>query len=319
VGEIAVNDMPVNSALQTALEDYFARRRALGAQLIEEERHARRFLEWLWDRGNTRPAFTATEAIIWARGSGNFKTAYQRQRLSSLRGVARYCYAIGLDVQVPAANALRTGRDRRRPHIYTQNEVDALIAACQHVFTHALVQTTMANIIALLAVSGMRIGETLRLKSQDLNSRDATVLIRANKHGPDRLIPLHPTTAAALAAYQANPHRQAVSPQTDGPLFVTTRGTGYKRSSVEAHFQRLRAAAGLAAEERFPCLHDLRHTFATRQMIRAYTTGADPAATLSLLATWLGHSDPSHTYWYIQAVPELLALAANRKNTLTME
>jgi hypothetical protein len=54
-------------------------------------------------------------------------------------------------------------------------------------------------------------------------------------------------------------------------------------------------------------------------MIRAYTTGADPAATLSLLATWLGHSDPSHTYWYIQAVPELLALAANRKNTLTME
>lgn len=311
-----MNDMPVNDGLRAALEDYLARRRALGAQLIEEERHARRFLGWLWTHGNTRAAFTTTEASIWARGTGNFKTSYQCQRLSSLRGIARYCYGIGLDVQVPAANALRAGRDRRRPHIYTQNEVDALIAACQHVFTSALVRTTMANLIALLAVSGMRIGEALRLRSQDLNARDATVLIRANKHGPDRLIPLHPTTVTALAAYEARPDRQAVNPQPDGPLFVTTRGTGYKRSSVEAHFQRLRAAAGLTAEEPSPCLHDLRHTFATRQMIRAYTTDrGDPAATLSLLATWLGHSDPSHTYWYIQAVPELLALAANRMNT----
>jgi integrase len=193
---MAVNDMPVNAALQAALEDYLVRRRALGSQLIEEERHARRFLEWLWDRGNTRTVFTATEAIIWARGTGNFKTSYECQRLSSLRGIARYFYAIGMDVQVPAANALHTGRDRRRPHIYTQNEVEALIAACQHVFTQALVRTTMANLIALLAVSGMRIGETLRLKSQDINAREDTVLIRANKHGPDRLIPLHPTTVA---------------------------------------------------------------------------------------------------------------------------
>jgi integrase/recombinase XerD len=319
VGEIAVNDMPVNAALQAALEDYLARRRALGAQLIEEERHARRFLEWLWAHANTGAAFTATEVTIWARGTGTFKTSYQCQRLSSLRGIARYLYAIGMDVQVPAANALHTGRDRRRPHIYSQNEVEALIAACQHVFTQALVQTTMANIIPLLAVTGMRIGEVLRLTPQDINAREGTVLIRANKHGPDRLIPLHPTTVAALAGYEAHPDRQAVSPQPGGPLFVTTKGTGYKRSSVEAHFQRLRAAAGLTAEAPSPCLHDLRHTFATRQMIRAYTTGGDPAATLSLLASWLGHSDPSHTYWYIQAVPELLALAANRKNILTME
>jgi integrase/recombinase XerD len=101
-------------------------------------------------------SLTTTEATTWARGVGNFKTSYQGQRLSAIRGLSRYCYAIGMDVQVPAANALRSGRDRRRPHIYTQDEVDALIAACQHVFTQALVQTTMANIIALLAASGRR-------------------------------------------------------------------------------------------------------------------------------------------------------------------
>lgn len=316
-----MNDHPVNAELVAGLEDYLVRRRALGFGLVEEERHARRFLEWLWTHGTTGAAFTTAQAVTWARGEGQFKHSYQCQRLAAVRGMARYCHAIGLDVGVPAANALRASRDRRRPHIYTQDELDALITACQHVFTHALVQTTMAHIIALLAVTGMRIGEVLRLSPHDINPGEATVLVRANKHGPDRLVPIHPTTVEALAAYERNPDRLAAGPQPDGPLFVTVRGRAYQRETVEAHFQRIRQAAGLTWQGPAPCLHDLRHAFTTRQMIRAYTTpGTDPAATLSLLATWLGHSDPSHTYWYIQAVPELLALAADRMNpTITME
>lgn len=316
-----MNDVPVNADLLAALEDYLARRRALGSQLIEEERHARRFLEWLWVEANRDATFTATQAITWARGANNFKTSYQGQRLAAVRALARYCLAMGMDVQVPAANALRTGRDRRRPHIYTQDEVNALISACQHVFTPVLVQTTMANIIALLAVSGVRIGEALRLKPHDINAHEATVMIRANKHGPDRLLPLHSTTVEALAEYEMNPYRQSARPRPDAPLFVTTKGTAYQRQTIESHFGRIRAAADFTWQGSTPCLHDLRHTFATRQMIRAYTTdGGNPAGTLSLLAIWLGHSDPAHTYWYIQAVPELLALAANRINTtFTME
>jgi integrase/recombinase XerD len=316
-----VNEEPVNAVLVAALNDYLSRRHALGFQLIEEERHSRRFLNWLWACGNTRAAFTAAEATTWARGAGSFKSSYQGQRLNSLRGFSRYCQALGMDVQIPAASSLNAGKDRRRPHIYTQNEVDALVAVCQTVFTPVLVQATMATIIALLAVSGMRVGEVLRLRHQDIHAPEFTVLVRANKHGPDRLIPLHPTTVDALVSYESSPYRQAVSPQPDGPLFVNTRGTAYQRETVEGHFQRIRAAADFTWEGPAPCLHDLRHSFATRQMIHAYTTDdGNPAARLSLLATWLGHSDPSHTYWYIQAVPELLALAAHRINTnITME
>ncbi|WP_314192305.1 tyrosine-type recombinase/integrase [uncultured Arthrobacter sp.] len=312
---------PVNAELVAALEDYLNRRHALGFQLIEEERHARRFLEWLWARGNMQAAFSATEATTWVRGAGNFKNSYQRQRLSAVRDLSRYCRALGMDAQVPAASALNTGKHRRTPHIYTQCEVDALIAACQEVFTPVLVRATMANIIALLAVSGMRVGEVLRLKPQDIQAPAATMLVRANKHGPDRLIPLHTTTVDALATYQCSPYRQAVRPHPDGPLFVNSKGMAYQRQTVEDHFQRLRAAANFTWEGTAPCLHDFRHTFATRQMIHAYTTdGGNPAARLSLLATWLGHSHPSHTYWYIQAVPELLALAANRMGTaITLE
>ena len=312
---------PVNPNLTAALEDYLARRRALGFGLIEEERHARRFLEWLWASGRPQAGFTASDVVTWARGDGGLAHSYQRQRLAAVRGLARHCHAIGLDVEVPAANALRGGRDRRRPHIYTQDEVDALISCCRKVFTPPLVQATMAHIIALLAVTGMRIGEVLRLSVRDVDPGEGSVLIRANKHGPDRLVPLHSSTIAALAEYENSPARLAAGPQPDGPLFVTVKGTGYKRVTIDAYFHRLRDAADFTWNGPAPTLHDLRHTFATRQMIRSYTgDGADPAATMSLLATWLGHSHPSHTYWYVEAVPELLALAADRTNTtITME
>jgi len=75
----------------------------------------------------------------------------------------------------------------------------------------------MANIVALLAVSGMRIGEVLRLKPQDIHAPESTVLVRANKHGPDRLIPLHPTTVEALAKYESSPCRQTVARTLMGP------------------------------------------------------------------------------------------------------
>jgi len=307
-----MNDTPVG--LLAALEAYLAVRRGLGHLLSEEERHIRHFLEHLASDNGPAEGFTAAQATAWAHGTGAFKNSYQCQRLSAVRGFARYCRAAGLDVQVPAANALRAAKDRRVPHIYSQDEIDALIDACPRTLAHPLAQTTMAVMIGLLAVTGMRPGEALRLDVADIDPDEQTILIRANKHGPDRTIPVHPTTIDALAAYQNSPARQAVAPPV-GPLLVTVRGTRHRRCTVEGHFGKLREQAGLAWEGTVPCLHDLRHTFATRQMIRAYTADdGDPATTMGLLAVWLGHSDPAHTYWYLQAVPELLALAAARMN-----
>lgn len=205
-----------DGGLWTALEAYLAQRRALGFRLVEEERHARRFLEWLQDSTDVSTGFTVAQALSWAHGGGSLKNSYQCQRLNAIRGLARYCHAIGLDVQVPPANTLRTTRDRRRPHIYTQDEVDALLEACQHAFTHPLVRATMAAVIALLAVTGMRPGEAVRLRRGDIDAHGATMLIRANKHGPDRLIPLHPTTLDALAGYLASPYRRVVAAPPGG-------------------------------------------------------------------------------------------------------
>lgn len=307
-----------NADLSQTLTDYLAQRRALGFALIEEERHARRFLEWLWDHGNADAAFTCTDAIEWARGQGGLAESYQRQRLQGVRGLARYARSVGMPVEVPPTTAIGGGIRRRAPHIYTQAETDELIGACPPTFAHPHVQATMAVIIGLLAATGMRIGEALRLRPDDIDDRRATLLVRASKHGPDHQIPIHPTTLDGLRAYQHGAHRLATRPGPEAPLIVTTRGSGYAPATIEAYFATLRTSAGWTWGGRAPRLHDFRHTFATTRMIDAYQDPcADPSATLALLATWLGHSSPSHTYWYIQAVPELLALAAQRPTSIS--
>ncbi|MCF8784349.1 hypothetical protein [Rhodococcus ruber] len=84
-------------------------------------------------------------------------------------------------------------------------------------------------------------------------------------------------------------------------------------SNVCGGFHQLvrRVGLGRRAGAR-PRLHDLRHSFATRTMIDAYRTGRDPAHTLTVLSFWLGHSNPADTYWYLQAAPEVAAIAAGR-------
>jgi integrase len=125
------------------------------------------------------------------------------------------------------------------------------------VFTHELVTATMQTTIGLLAATGMRIGEALRLLPADIDTTVGVLTIRESKNGMDRLIALHPSTTAHLTAYQQLAARAATRPATDGPLLVTTGGTAYHRSTIEAYFAKIVNAVGLQPHGRSrPRLHD---------------------------------------------------------------
>jgi integrase len=202
---------------------------------------------------------------------------------------------------------------RATPFIYEQAEVDTLLAACGSVFADVRIASTMRTIIGLLAATGIRIGEALRLVPADIDSAQSVMLVRAGKSATDRLIPLDVSSLAALADHQQLPQRLAAHPMADGPIFVTKTGAGYRVNKIDEFYLRLTNAAGIKPRGRArPTLHSLRHTFATRHMMAAYQSGADPQNTLARLSTWLGHTSPAHTYWYLSATPELMALAADR-------
>lgn len=298
------------SALHEHLDEYLTMRRALGYDLDKLEHLAGQFCAWLAAAG--KETFTTADAVEWARQPADADPRWWGMRLGAVRTFAKYLHANGLDVQVPPAGILPAGPRRAAPFIYSQADLDALLDACDRVFTRPLLSATMRTTIGLLAATGMRIGEALRLATGDTDTAAGVLLIRASKR-KDRMVPVHPSTVEALIAYRDLPARNATHPAVGGPLLVSSRGTGYQRSTIEAHFTRLVTAAGLRPRGAArPRLHDLRHTFATAHMAAAYSRGGDPQRTLTLLATWLGHSSTAHTYWYLSAAPELMALAATR-------
>jgi integrase len=171
---------------------------------------------------------------------------------------------------------------------------------------------TFATLTGLLAVTGMRGSEAMRLDDHDL---DATGLltIRATKFRKSRQLPLHPTTVRALARYQVLRGRLCPAPAT-ASLLVSTTGARLCHETMQPVFRLLLRQAGIGQGRSGPraTVHGLRHTFAVKTLLGWYRDGHDVPARLPALSTWLGHANPAATYWYLTATPELLALAAGR-------
>jgi integrase/recombinase XerD len=171
---------------------------------------------------------------------------------------------------------------------------------------------TFRTVIGLVAVTGMRVGEVIRLDRPDVDWTEGLLLIRESKFGKSRQLPLHHSTLDALRAYAAERGRRQPSPPSPS-LFVSTTGTRLIHEVLCTTFRRLADEIGISADHGpNPRLHDLRHSFAVRTLVNWSRSGADIEANLSRLSTYLGHADPRSTYWYLSASPELMAFAAIR-------
>ena len=159
----------------------------------------------------------------------------------------------------------------------------------------------------------MRVGEAIRLDRDDIDWDDRTLRIRDSKFGKSRLVVLHPSTIDALQDYAARRDELCPSPRTPSFL-VSSAGTRLIYCNVSSLFRKLVAIAGIESRSVRcrPRIHDFRHLFAINTLIEWHGAGVDVEARLPTLSTFLGHTDPKHTYWYLSATPQLLALAAKR-------
>ena len=166
---------------------------------------------------------------------------------------------------------------------------------------------TWQTLVGLLASSGLRISEALHLKVSDVDWKQSFLVVRESKYGKTRLVPLHPTALRPLRDYAG--HRQELFPLAEY-FFVSDRGTPLARSTVGQTFDRLRE--GIPYSRRPPRLHDLRHTMASRVLQRWQADRKGAVNRILILSRFLGHSDVEDTYWYLTALPQLLAEAAQR-------
>ncbi len=291
------------------VDDYLELRRSLGYKLRGEGRMLAGFAARLEEEGHS--TITIASALAWATASQDAAPAQWRRRLSVVRGFARYLASLDPACQIPPADLLTAPAHRPPPYIYSAEEIAALIHAAGTIGA-PLPAATMQALISLIAATGLRVGEALAL-DRDHAGLDAGTLIVTGKNDQVRLVPVHPTTVTMLAGYARR--RDWLRPRPASPaFFITSTGQRAGQRGVAETFARLTVLAGIAAPpgRRRPRVHDLRHTFAVTTLTRWYRDGANVQAQLPVLSAYLGHSCPEATYWYLQATPELLALAAGR-------
>jgi integrase len=298
------------SALAEHVERYLALRRAVGFKLVGEGQLLAEFVASADAAG--QPTITTQFALEWARRPTTGSRNYLSRRLRAVRSFARYLHALDPACEVPPIELLPASKYRPAPYLYSDREILALMAAAREL-DPPLRAATMETLIGLLACTGLRIGEALRLDREDFDPASRVLTVRDSKFGKSREVLLHPSTVQALASYSEIRDRLCPRPGTRS-FFITTRGTRPAHPTILQPFHALLDQAGVRhpSPQRRGRPHDLRHSFAVRTLLGWYRDGDDVAARMPLLSTYLGHVDPAATFWYLSAAPELLALAAER-------
>jgi integrase len=297
------------------LERYLTIRRSLGYDLRPTERLLRCFLAFAEHEG---AAHLSTALFLrWQAAFGHANRHTWAQRLGVIRLFAQWLHGIDPRHDVPPQTLIPSRYRRASPYIYSDDDIRRIVeTAAALPSLNGLRALTCATLFGLLAVTGLRISEALSLNTADVDLEAGVLTLRRGKFGKARLLPLADSTTARLTAYARERDRLLGAPSA--PFFVSDRGTRLTDGGARYNFAAVCQTIGLRPltsyhrHGRGPRLHDLRHTFAVRTLVHWYRLGQDPAREMLKLTTYLGHANPAHTYWYIEAVPELLALASQR-------
>lgn len=299
-------------SLKMEADDYIKLRRTLGFKLTNTHYFLKDFTSFM--ECERAPYITTELALRWAKQPQHTLPAWWSKRLSAIRSFARYMKTMDPRHEVPPNGILPQQYQRRTPYIYRNEEVLALLQACEWLpRRNGLLRYTYYTVFGLLAVTGMRISEITALQRKDVDLTQGILTIRDSKFQKSRAIPVHESTVHVLRVYAHL--RDQIFPNCKlSNFFLTDIGTGLSHLVIRHAFIQLSRKIGLRkpTDSDGPRVHDLRHRFAVNTIIRWYQQGVNVDHHILILSTYLGHTKPSDTYWYLSAVPELIGLTATR-------
>jgi integrase/recombinase XerD len=294
-------------------ERYIELRRTLGFKLRMPSRHLQSFARFATQRGEIH--VSAATALEWAAMAPT--RVSRSRRLGDVVRFARFLRAENAAHEVPVI-LFAERASRPTPYIYTRDELAHILEAAGQLRRHKpnpLRQQLYVMLFGLIAATGLRVSEALDLRFDDVLA-GGVLHIRDTKFGKSRLVPLHTTVAEALDRYL---DRRRLAAGSDDHLFPSAKGKRLASSTVNYTFRCVLRAANIAPERiRRPRIHDFRHSFATHVLEQCNTERDAVARHFVALATYLGHVDIKHTYWYLQATPALMTDIAAAAETLIM-
>lgn len=306
-------------SLQARIDNYLAERRRQGFQLRSRDVFLSGFARFVEAKHHHGP-LTAEIMVEWVRagkdGHGDAGTWVRSWR--RLRHFICYLQQFEPETEVPEASLFGPEPGRVAPHIYREDEIDDLLAAARRLGpAGSLRPFTYETLFGLMASTGVRVSEAIHLRDADVDLKRGLLTIRQTKFAKSRQLPIHPSTVKALARYRKQ--RERYLPTTTGmPFLIGSRGRrlGLPLGERQAHRVFTSLRDGLDWVNRgghdAPRLHNLRHTFAVRRLVRWYASGVEIDQKMLALSTYMGHAEIFYTYWYLTAVPELMAIAAGR-------
>jgi len=261
------------------------------------------------------PYITHSLALAWAKQPSGVRPDEWARRLSHVRIFARHRSAADPRTQIPPAGLLPYRPKRARPYLYSDKEIkDLLSAALQLPSSEGLRPWTYHCLLGLLSVSGMRVSEAQNLELKDVDLRGGVLTIRGAKFGKSRLVPVHPSTRRVLADYITRRESVWANRPVSSYLFVSGWGNRLDGGDIRRTFYALSRQIGLRglSDSHGPRLHDMRHGFASKTLLRWYRAGENAERRLPILSAYLGHVHWSDTFWYVSALPELMHEARSR-------
>jgi integrase/recombinase XerD len=304
------------SDLREAMEQYLSLRRSLGFKLIKVDSILRSFVAFA--EREAASYVTTDLALRWVKLSTAKEPATLADRLNAVRRFAIWRRAADERTEVPPKNLLPYRYRRKRPYIYSDEEIEGLVRAARKLSSpKGLRGPTYATLFGLIAATGMRISEAVSLDRQDVDIEEKVLSIRESKFRKSRLVPVHVTTRDALTDYAEK--RDRILPMLRSvAFFVSERGTRVTHWAARDNFAIVSRQIGIRKKikgKRVGCgprLHDMRHRFAAQTLVDWYRAGINVEREIHKLSTYLGHAHVNDTYWYLEAVPELLELATQK-------
>ena len=306
-------------SLQARIDDYLAERRRQGFRLRSGDAFLSRFARFVAAKRHRGP-LTAELMAEWVRTAkdGNGDAGTWARSWGRLRHFICYLQQFEPDTELPEASLFGPEPGRVAPHIYHDDEIVELLAAARTLGPAGSIRPfTYETLFGLMASTGLRVSEAIHLRDADVDLKRGMLTIRQTKFAKSRQVPIHPSTVKALACYRRQRERHL--PTIAGmPFLISSRGRrlGLPLGERQAHrvFTGLREHLGWINRggHEAPRLHDLRHTFAVRRLMRWYADGAEIDQKMLALATYMGHAEIFYTYWYLTGVPELMAITAGR-------
>jgi integrase len=223
-----------------------------------------------------------------------------------LIGLARYLKIFDPRTEIPSRYIFGPAHRRNTPYIYSPNQISKLVEIARQQPSKDLLQTH-ATIIGLLACSGLRVSEALVLQITDVDLEQGILSIRESKGRRLRLVPLHLSTIQVLRDYDAR--RAKLFPRAS-LFFVNHSGYRLSYTTLRGAFRAAVRKLGLAQQGKNPRLYDLRHTFATRVLLKWHRKQPGKDNRIDWLSRYLGHEQVSDTYWYFTATPQLFRATA---------